>query len=102
MELLIELVILVPAALGVLPRVPFPVGDQIGVGDQFQVLQRPDRLRHAFLDVDLDRIIGPVELALRQFVLEMNLDLIAVGVIIRLEPVIHAPVPIFRVLCHGV
>ena len=101
-ELLIELVILIPAALGVLPRIPFPVGDQIGVGDQFQVLQRPDRLRHAFLDVDLDRIIGPVELALRQPVLEMNLDLIAVGVIIHPEPVIHAPIPIFRVLGHGV
>ena len=102
MELPIELVILIPAARGVLPRVPFPVGDQIGVGDQFQVLQRPDRLRHAFLDVDLDRIIGPVELALRQPVLEMNLDLIAVGVIIHPEPVIHAPIPIFRVLGHGV
>ncbi len=37
MELPINLVILIPAARGVLPRVPFPVGDQIGVGDQFQV-----------------------------------------------------------------
>ena len=101
-ELLIELVILVPATLAVLPRVPFPVGDQIGVGDQFQVLQRPDRLRHALLDVDLDYIIAPVELALRQSVLELNMEVIAVGVIIRQEPVIHAPVPVFRVLGHGV
>ena len=43
-----------------------------------------------------------VELALRQLVFELNAEVIVVGVIIRQEPVIHAPVSVFRVLGHGV